>query len=94
LDAATAFTGIVPAGIPVTIAWGTNDRLLPPRQALVAKERIPQARVVPLPGCGHVPMTDNPRMVADVLLRGSRVAQHIGGQSAAGLTQASRCMAA
>ena len=94
LAVATAFTGTVPAGVPVTIAWGTNDRLLPPRQALVAKERIPQARLVPLPGCGHVPMTDNPRLVADVLLRGSRVAQHIGGQSAAGLAPASQRVAA
>ncbi len=94
LAVATAFTGTVPAGIPVTIAWGTNDRLLPPRQALVAKERIPQARLVPLPGCGHVPMTDNPRLVTDVLLRGSRVQQHVGGQSAAGLAQADQCAAA
>jgi pimeloyl-ACP methyl ester carboxylesterase len=89
LAVATPFTGTVPAGIPVTIAWGTNDRLLPPRQALVAKERIPQARLVPLPGCGHVPMTDNPALVADVLLRSSRVAQHAGRQSAAGLAPAS-----
>jgi hypothetical protein len=88
LAAATPFTAAVPAGIPVTIAWGTNDRLLPPRQALVAKERIPAARLVPLPGCGHVPMTDNPKLVADVLLRGSRVPQHVGRQSAAGLSQA------
>lgn len=94
LAVATAFTATVPAGIPVTIAWGTNDRLLPPRQALVAKERIPQARLVPLPDCGHVPMTDNPRLVADVLLRGSRVPQHIGGQSAAGLALASQRTAA
>jgi pimeloyl-ACP methyl ester carboxylesterase len=90
LAIATPFTGTVPTGIPVTIAWGTNDRLLPPRQALVAKERIRQARLVPLPGCGHVPMTDNPRLVADVLLRGSRVALHVGGQSAAGLAPSSR----
>lgn len=89
LAAATPFVETVPAGIPVTIGWGTNDRLLPPRQALVAKERIRQARLVPLPGCGHVPMTDNPRLVADVLLRGSRVALHVGGQSAAGLAQSS-----
>jgi pimeloyl-ACP methyl ester carboxylesterase len=26
---------------------------------------------VRLPRCGHVPMTDNPALVADVLLRGS-----------------------
>ena len=41
---------------------------LPPRRADVD---MPEALLVPLPGCGHVPMTDNPPLVADVLLRGS-----------------------
>ena len=65
------FTGQVPAGVPVTIAWGTKDRLLRPPQVLAAKARLPQARIRPLPGCGHVPMTDDPALVADVLLQGS-----------------------
>jgi len=73
LAAAVPFTGAIPAGVPVTIAWGMRDRLLSPRQALVAKLRLPQARLVPLPGCGHVPMTDDPQLVAKVLLRGSRI---------------------
>jgi pimeloyl-ACP methyl ester carboxylesterase len=67
----TEFTGRVPADVPVTIAWGSRDRLLPPRQALLAADRLPQARLLPLPGCGHVPMTDDPELVSDVLLRGS-----------------------
>jgi pimeloyl-ACP methyl ester carboxylesterase len=71
LTGMTQFTGRVPADVPVTIGWGTRDRLLPPRQALVAKAGVPTARLVPLPGCGHVPMTDDPDLVADVLLRGS-----------------------
>ena len=65
------FTGQIPDGIPVTIAWGTKDRLLRPPQVLVAKARLPQARIRPLPGCGHVPMTDDPALVADILLQGS-----------------------
>jgi pimeloyl-ACP methyl ester carboxylesterase len=72
LSAATPFTDFVPENVPVTIAWGTRDRLLSPRQALVAKERLPAARLAALPGCGHVPMTDDPDLVADILLRGSR----------------------
>ncbi len=67
----TQFTGRVPADVPVTIGWGTRDRLLRPRQILVAKARVPEARLVPLPGCGHVPMTDDPDLVAGVLLHGS-----------------------
>jgi pimeloyl-ACP methyl ester carboxylesterase len=67
----TPFNGRIPDDVPVTIAWGTKDRLLRPRQVLVAKARLPQARIRPLPGCGHVPMTDDPALVADVLLQGS-----------------------
>jgi pimeloyl-ACP methyl ester carboxylesterase len=67
----TQFTGTLPEGIPVTIAWGTRDRLLSPRQVLVAKACLPQARFMPLRGCGHCPMTDDPALVADVLLQGS-----------------------
>lgn len=59
--------------VPVTIAWGEKDRLLLPRQARRAAETIPQARMVTLRGCGHVPTFDDPEQVAEVLLEGSRV---------------------
>ena len=74
LDTATEFTGEIAGDVPVTIAWGTRDRLLRPHQEKIAQQRLPKARFVPLPGCGHVPMTDNPELVADVLLRGSEPA--------------------
>jgi pimeloyl-ACP methyl ester carboxylesterase len=41
--------------VPVTIAWGTRDRLLIPRQARRAREILVRARHVWLAGCGHVP---------------------------------------
>jgi pimeloyl-ACP methyl ester carboxylesterase len=66
-----SLTADIPVGVPVTIAWGTRDRLLPPSQARVARQRLPRAKFVPLPGCGHVPMTDDPGLVARVLLDGS-----------------------
>jgi pimeloyl-ACP methyl ester carboxylesterase len=65
------FDGQIPAGVPVTIGWGAKDRLLSRHQAVVARAQLPQARFVLLPGCGHVPMTDAPALVADLLLRGS-----------------------
>ena len=37
----------------------------------VVKARLPQARIRPLPSCGHVPMTDSPALVADILVQGS-----------------------
>jgi len=65
------FTAVIPDGIPVTIAWGAKDRILPRANARVARERLPQARFILLRGCGHVPMTDDPELVANVLLSGS-----------------------
>ncbi|MEU0895131.1 alpha/beta fold hydrolase [Streptomyces massasporeus] len=59
-------------GTPVTVAWGSRDRLLIPRQGVRAKGVIPRARLVRLPGCGHVPMNDDPALVARVVLDGSR----------------------
>ena len=58
-------------GVPVTIAWGEHDRLLLPRQAARAAREIPDARMVTLMGCGHVPTYDDPPQVAQVLLAGS-----------------------
>ncbi|MFD6275342.1 alpha/beta fold hydrolase [Streptomyces sp. NPDC060209] len=66
-----AFTDDVP-DLPVSIAWGTKDRLLLPRQGVRAKHVIPGARLVRLPGCGHVPMNDDPAAVARVVLDTSR----------------------
>lgn len=57
--------------VPVTIAWGTHDRLLRSRQAIRAQRTLPHARFVWLEGCGHVPMADDPELVARVLLEGS-----------------------
>jgi pimeloyl-ACP methyl ester carboxylesterase len=68
---AVQFTDDVP-GLPVTVAWGTKDRLLVHRQGVRAKRIIPKARLVRLPGCGHVPMNDDPALVARVILDGSR----------------------
>lgn len=66
------FTAAISEDVPVTIAWGAKDRILWPANARVARQRVPTARFESLPGCGHVPMTDNPELVADVLLRGSQ----------------------
>ena len=57
--------------VPATIAWGTRDRLLRTGQAVRAQQSLPNARFVWLRDCGHVPMADEPKLVAKVLLEGS-----------------------
>ena len=61
------FEGDVP-DVPVTVAWGSRDHVLPLRQAEQARRQFPAARIVTLPGCGHVPMNDDPDLVAQVIL--------------------------
>jgi pimeloyl-ACP methyl ester carboxylesterase len=68
---AMEFTGGDGIEVPVTVAWGSKDRLLRPRQARRAGHAIPRARLISLRGCGHVPATDDPEQVARVLLEGA-----------------------
>jgi pimeloyl-ACP methyl ester carboxylesterase len=87
----TSFAGTCDR-VPVTIAWGTCDRLLRQSQAVRAQQRLPGARFVWLPDCGHVPMGDNPELVTKVLLEGSATAlldrDRPGGQGRVATTSA------
>jgi pimeloyl-ACP methyl ester carboxylesterase len=59
-----------PTPCPVTVAWSEHDRILPMHEGLPhARRLVPSARFVILPGLGHVPMIDDPQMVAEVVLR-------------------------
>lgn len=55
--------------VPVTVGWGDRDRILRPHQADRARRQLPDARHVPMPGCGHVPMSDDPDLVAGLILQ-------------------------
>jgi pimeloyl-ACP methyl ester carboxylesterase len=53
--------------VPVAVAWGRRDRLLPYRsQAPRARAMLPWAMHVTL-GAGHVPFSDDPAAVAEVI---------------------------
>lgn len=56
-----------PTPVPTTVAWATKDRILHYSQAAIASQRLPEARHVPLPGCGHVPIADDPELVTRVI---------------------------
>jgi pimeloyl-ACP methyl ester carboxylesterase len=58
--------------VPVTIAWGEHDKLLPPWQANRARAALPHATHVRLTGCGHLPAWDDPDQVTEAILRATR----------------------
>jgi pimeloyl-ACP methyl ester carboxylesterase len=58
--------------VPLTIAWGIHDRLLPyARQAPRARTMLPLARHLAL-GAGHVPHFDDPPAVAETVRSGAQ----------------------
>jgi pimeloyl-ACP methyl ester carboxylesterase len=63
------FEDLDPPPPRVTIAWAEKDRILPlETNGAIARRRMPSARFIVLPGVGHVPMIDDPRLVARTIL--------------------------
>lgn len=53
--------------VPVTVAWGDKERLIPAKARL--RDELPaHTNFVTLPGCGHSPMWDDPDLVARTIL--------------------------
>jgi pimeloyl-ACP methyl ester carboxylesterase len=66
------YRSTAPIGAPVTVAFGSRDRILLPRTSRHVEQLPAGARVVALPGCGHVPMSDDPPAVAALVASAAR----------------------
>lgn len=53
---------------PTLIAWGEEDALIPVRAGRAAAEAIPDARLVTLPDCGHLPMEECPEALVEAMV--------------------------
>ena len=47
-------------GVPTLVVWGADDGLLAAHLGEQAARAMPNARFVAIPGCGHLPMEENP----------------------------------
>jgi pimeloyl-ACP methyl ester carboxylesterase len=55
---------------PVRVAWAEHDHIVPWRSyGVPMRDALPGAEFVLLPGCGHVPMWDDPALVGRVVLQ-------------------------
>jgi pimeloyl-ACP methyl ester carboxylesterase len=62
-------TPVDPLPCPITIGWSGKDATLPlARYEKSARQRLPQAVFEVIPGVGHVPMFDDPHLVARMIL--------------------------
>jgi pimeloyl-ACP methyl ester carboxylesterase len=60
-------SGLDGLDVPVLVAWGTRDRLLFPRQGRRWARIVQGAELHYLHGLGHLPMSDDPEVVADTI---------------------------
>lgn len=73
LDGALDGSGLEPFGsLPcrVRVAWSAHDRILPwPNYGAPLRAKLPGAEFYSLPGCGHVPVWDDPELVTRTILQ-------------------------
>lgn len=61
-------SGFPQISCPVLLAWGTKDAILPAkRYAQRMRNLVPSAHWMDLPGLGHVPMGDDPELIAQLI---------------------------
>jgi pimeloyl-ACP methyl ester carboxylesterase len=61
--------GFTALDVAATVAFGSRDFLLLPHQSRRLDQLPPRTRVDSLPGCGHVPIGDDPDAVAALIVR-------------------------
>jgi pimeloyl-ACP methyl ester carboxylesterase len=76
------FTGATRIGVPLTVAFGEHDRLIRP-----VRLRVPGARTLVLPGCGHIPMWDRPDLVSELILETANTGARRSPSSLSGSSQ-------
>jgi pimeloyl-ACP methyl ester carboxylesterase len=54
--------------VPALIAWGAEDRLLPPAYGAAWQQAIPGARLVTVAGAGHLPHVERPGETAAAIV--------------------------
>jgi pimeloyl-ACP methyl ester carboxylesterase len=67
--ATRGYLATAPVSTPVTVAFGSRDRLLLRRQSRHLDQLPAGTRVEVLPGCGHVPMADDPDAVTALIIQ-------------------------
>jgi pimeloyl-ACP methyl ester carboxylesterase len=53
---------------PTLVACGDGDYWIPAKFSKRIAERIPGARYVEMPGCGHVPVREQPQMATELIV--------------------------
>ena len=58
--------------VPLVLVVGGQDRAVAPDQAFAVRERAPNAKVILLPGLGHLAHEERPEEVAEIVVKAAR----------------------
>ena len=58
--------------LPLVLMTGSNDRTIPPRDAVSIRARVPSATIVPLQGLGHLAHEEQPLRIAELISQFAR----------------------
>lgn len=53
--------------MPVTLVWGTEDKLFSPETIEVVRKKVPRVEIKLIERCGHVPQLERPKALASIL---------------------------
>jgi pimeloyl-ACP methyl ester carboxylesterase len=73
--------------LPMLVLWGERDSLLPHHAVAGWIHRLPQARLLTLKGCGHMPNLERPDAVGEAMLHfmnglgEARIRRALGGRA-------------
>jgi pimeloyl-ACP methyl ester carboxylesterase len=71
------FLAGAPIDAPVTVAFGSRDRILLRHQSRHLDQLPAGTRLEALPGCGHVPMADDPAAVTALIRQSAALATRL-----------------
>lgn len=72
------YRAITSIACPVTVAFGSADRILRARQSRLVDQLPPQTRHLTIAAAGHVPMSDAPDRAAEIVLTTAAMSQSSG----------------
>ncbi|WP_067715948.1 alpha/beta fold hydrolase [Nocardia yamanashiensis] len=64
--------------IPITLAFGSHDRMVRPRDSRFLDQLPPHTRTITLLDCGHMPMWEDPELIARTILHGIETPSNAG----------------
>ena len=76
---------------PTAILWGEHDRVTPLRTGILLEANLPEATLRIIPGAGHMPMDDQPRLFAAAFSEALKGVYRPAARPVQGVQKAGRC---